>query len=185
MENSQQVSPCFVLVPLTNGGFTKVDAADFDSVSRFNWHSTGRGYIERNLPRLNGIQKKQMMHRLLMDDPVGLEVDHINHDKSDNRRCNLRIATRQQNSFNHPGQSNSLSGIKGARWNRCKRKWQSSIKVNGESIHLGWFDCPVLAAGIYRTAELHFFGDFARKNFSETGDTIGHFPQKSVEHAVT
>lgn len=89
-------------------------------------------------------------------------IDHINRIRSDNRIANLRAATAQQNRQNSGGQRSSTSKSKGAHWSSLENKWRSSIKIDGKSHHLGWFQTKEAAAAAYRTAELAHYGDFAR-----------------------
>ena len=68
--------------------------------------------------------------------PVGLQVDHINRDRLDNRIENLRLVTHRQNAENN---SRNMSGVPGVHWNRFERKWQAYFKVNGKTITVGRF----------------------------------------------
>ncbi len=91
-------------VPLKNGQSFIVDDEDFEKVSEYSWHFFGAGYIGRSkhLGYFNGKQKNKMLylHRFLTDAPDGQEVDHINGDRLDNRKSNLRFSTRSQNNAN-------------------------------------------------------------------------------------
>ena len=98
--------------------------------------------------RVNGTTRKRSgmgrtrvcLSRFLMDAPEGLEVDHINHNPLDNRRCNLRVVSKSGNQQNRQGaEACSGSGIRGVSW--CKRtgKWRAHIKVNGKKRSFGYF----------------------------------------------
>src|SRR4051794_8623449 len=87
-------------VSLGKGMQTIVDDEDADKVNQYDWYLSGAGY-----PHAWMGGKKVMLHRFLLDVPSGFEVDHINRDKLDNRRNNLRIVTHQQNNMNKPGRS--------------------------------------------------------------------------------
>lgn len=76
------------------------------------------------------------MHRFLLKTPKGLETDHINRDKLDNRRSNLRIVSRTQNSINRDMPPNNTSGYKGVTWYKRDRYWQAQIKTKGRNIIL-------------------------------------------------
>lgn len=89
-------------------------------------------------------------------------IDHINGIPSDNRICNMRAATTQQNNWNRGVHRRNKSGIKGAHWSSLEKRWRSSVKVNGKSIHLGWFDTAEEAAAAYRIAARRYYGEFAR-----------------------
>jgi hypothetical protein len=86
-------------------------------------------------------------------DPCELEIDHINHDKSDNRIINLRTSTRQQNQRN--------SEATGFSWHELTGKWIARIMVDGRHIHLGSFTCPWQAHEAYWDARYKYFGEFA------------------------
>jgi hypothetical protein len=89
------------------------------------------------------------------------EIDHINGNKSDNRFCNLRHATKSDNGRNRALYKNNSSGFKGGRWDTARGKWRAEIRVNGQRIHLGRFANPIHAAVAYRQAALKFHGKFA------------------------
>lgn len=90
------------------------------------------------------------------------DIDHKNLCKSDNRLCNLRIATSSQNHANMSVSIANSSGKKGVCWNKKSQKWQSGIKVQGRSIHLGLFSDINSAAEAYKAAALSYFKEFAR-----------------------
>lgn len=70
----------------------------------------------------------------------GEQIDHINHDRSDNRLCNLRKVTASENHRNTKLASNNRSGVTGVYWFQRAGKWKGTIKVNGKNVHLGYFD---------------------------------------------
>ncbi len=88
-------------------------------------------------------------------------IDHINGDKLDNRIENLRAATVGQNQHNRKTNANNTSGYKGVSWHKAKKKWVSRIKLEGKSIHLGYFDNVEEAAEVVRKAREELHGDFA------------------------
>lgn len=111
------------------------------------------------------------MHRLIMNTPDGMDTDHINRDKLDNRRENLRVCTTSQNTANSKKQSVNTSGFKGvfsiegAKGNA--KKWKSKIEVKGSSIYLGSFNTAQEAAKAYDNAAVKYFGEFAKLNFQK------------------
>jgi hypothetical protein len=105
------------------------------------------------------------MHRFLLQPPPGLEVDHINGDRLDNRRINLRIATRSQNAMNRPRTRTNTSGFKGV--SRLGSLWCAQIKLEGKLHYLGRYADPAEAARAYDVAAKIMFGQYARPNFSD------------------
>jgi len=82
-------------IGLSRGASAVVDADDYEYLAQFNWHLSDQGYA------LGTINKKRVrMHRIVNDTPDGFETDHINRNKLDNRRSNLRTATRSENTLN-------------------------------------------------------------------------------------
>lgn len=98
-------------------------------------------YVTGAIPSINGARKTIHLHRLIMDFPNGLDVDHINHDTLDNRRSvNLREVTKSENQQNKvKAMSNSKSGILGVSWNKKDKRWKAQICVDGIIKFLGNF----------------------------------------------
>lgn len=90
-----------------------------------------------------------------------LSIDHINGDKSDNRRSNLRVCSHEQNMRNQGAKSKGNSRLKGAYFNRRVGKWQSSICVAYKQHHLGYFETAQAAHAAYREASSRLHGQFA------------------------
>jgi len=91
-------------ISLTQGLVAIVDAGDYVWLSKWKWFAKvggcgGDAYAARSV-RINGKVKTVRMHRLIMDAPDGMEVDHINGNTMDNRRCNLRIVSKSENLAN-------------------------------------------------------------------------------------
>ena len=91
----------------------------------------------------------------------------INRNPLDNRRCNLREATRSQNAVNSRKKANASSRFKGVAWYKPRRQWRSALVVQGKLIDLGFFDDERAAALAYDTEARKQYGDFARLNFPE------------------
>lgn len=95
-------------------------------------------------------------------------IDHINHDRSDNRISNLRAATRAQNNQNIASRPGSTSAFLGVRRDRKRDKWVARIYGGGAQRHLGLFECEIEAARAYDQAALSLYGEFANLNFPPT-----------------
>lgn len=104
------------------------------------------------------------MHRFIMMAPEGLEVDHINGNRLDNRECNLRIVTPSKNQYNRRMQRNNKTGYKGVSFDRSRGKFMASISANGKQINLGRFKTAEEAARAYNQAALELHGEYAFLN---------------------
>jgi hypothetical protein len=132
------------------------DLEDYDLIKDKYWYVQKDGYV-RYLQ--NG--KKIYLHRLIMQCPSHLCIDHINHNPCDNRKNNLRLATKQQNNKNTSLKSNNTSGVIGVYWSKKDRKWQSSITVDYKVIRLGTFINKDDAIKARLQAEANYYGEFA------------------------
>ena len=124
----------------------------------------GKVYGKRNSRSTIGSRVSVLLHRFLMDTPEGMETDHISGDSLDNRRQNLRNATRLQNGRNLRKRKSNTSGVKGVYWNLKLQKWVSRISVSRKTIHLGVFTDLTEAGLAYDRAAVEHFGEFARTN---------------------
>lgn len=147
---------------LTNGACTLVDDDDYGWVIEHIWcfHT---GYAARKI-KINGKLKRIFMHRLINHTPANLETDHINGDKLDNRKTNLRSCDNARNQQNRQKASNKSSKYKGVHWHIRDHKWVARIRVNGNQISLGTFQNEITAAYTYNIAAKEYFGEFARLN---------------------
>lgn len=156
------------LIPLTQGKFAMVDDSDFDSLSEFKWH-----YAEDKKSGKSGYAKRRSknkgpwiwMHKVVAGVGRHEKADHIDGDKLNNQSHNFRKATHAQNNYNRniEGKRNS-SGFKGVSWFPPARKFRARIKINRKEIHIGLFNNPKVAAGIYDDYAVYLFGDFAKTN---------------------
>ena len=142
-----------------------VDDEDYEVLSQYVWHIERTGYAKRGF-KIKGRCKSMLMHRQILGLEIGVkvDVDHINGNRRDNRRCNIRICTRAQNMCNREKLSNNTSGYKGVSLKDGSR-WCAQIKINGRKKHIGCFDTPEQAHAAYCRAALEAHGEFA--NFGE------------------
>jgi len=141
------------------GKFALVDDEDFEKLNQYKWHVYKIGYIYARVSK-----KYTYMHRLIMDARKGMEVDHINHDKLDNQKSNLRICTRQQNEHNQKPQKNGSSQYKGVCFHKSRNKWQAMIRFNGIKQYIGCYPTEAEAAHAYNLKATELFGEFAFLN---------------------
>jgi hypothetical protein len=154
------------LFPLSKRAFAMVDDADFELVSQFKWYlkpAIKTSYAQRSMREPSGRFVAQSLHRFLLGvtHPKVL-VDHRDRDGLNNRRNNLRVATRSQNGANQAKRPGLSSTLKGVCWRKQNRKWHAQIAVNGKKLHLGYFADEKDAAAAYRAAATKHFGPFMR-----------------------
>lgn len=149
------------IIPLQNGQKAICDADDYDLVKGYNWRQNKFGYIIR---RNNKSNNHITLHRLINKTIGNDYTDHINHDKLDNRKINLRTCNNQQNQHNQKLKITNKSGYKGISWAKKSNKWLVSIKYNNKTINLGYFTCIKKAVEAYNTAAIKYFGEYASIN---------------------
>ena len=149
------------IIALTHGKVAQVSNADFKTLNQRKWQFDGRYAICK-------IGTKTVyMHREIMHTPKAMDTDHINGDKLDNRRTNLRICNRSQNMANCQTRNTNTSGYKGVCWDKANSKWQVHITIDGRAVKLGRFANLLDAARAYDKAAKEMFGDFAKTNFQK------------------
>jgi hypothetical protein len=140
----------------------KVDDADFDALSTYRWSALRSRYAQRHASAdeiRNGSPHKVLMHRQIIKVTDGLEVDHVNGDGLDNRRSNLRVASRAENTRNNPGWG-GRSLPKGVKVNG--RGFSARVMRGGRQYHLGTFQSIPGAALAYAWAAGILHGEFYR-----------------------
>jgi hypothetical protein len=155
-------------IDLTGGFFAIVDAADYEWLSKLTWRVTG-GYSSYACCKI--ANKTVYMHRLIMNPPQGMVVDHINGSRWDNRRSNLRVCTQAENLRNRR-KAGGTSRFKGVFWHIRRHKWLAVIGHMGKSIQLGFFEDEVAAARAYDRAAKERFGQYAHLNFPESTNIV-------------
>jgi hypothetical protein len=172
-------------IELTKGYLSLVDEADYEWLDQKQWRAwtqkrAGRlaVYARGNLSKF-GKRIGVAMHRYIMMAPEHLDVDHKNGDGIDNRRSNLRLATRLQNTRSRMPRPGQFKGIKLDRRDPRVVRWTAAIVIGGKKKFLGSFQSAEEAAQAYDVAAVKHFGEFAWTNFKGTkalGDRLesGH-----------
>jgi len=152
-------------IPLTKGQFALVDEEDYGKLSEWGWtYHKSSGYALR----YSQITMHRQIMNLLNISPKEIQVDHINHNKLDNRKVNLRTVSRQQNRFNLSKYKNNTSGFKGVSWHRNHQHWVARIQVDNRPIAIGSYNDKIQAAKAYDEAAKFYHKEFAYLNFPES-----------------
>lgn len=162
-------------IPLSNGGVALVDDEDYEALSRWTWRRDYKGYARRTYYGgyylADGKKKVRTMtmHRQIMGNERGVQYDHINGNKLDCRKSNLRRATNQQNLWN-TRRTRGSSRFKGVMWRASRSKWRVKVKQGDRYLELGEFRNEEIAAMAYDDAVRKLRGEFARLNFPREGE---------------
>ncbi len=167
--HSKSCGKCNTIIPrdgymecrVKNGRSFLFDEEDLPVILRRTWTVGRDGYV-------HGTEgdKTVKLHRLIMNAPDEMVVDHINGDPSDCRKANMRIVTQHQNSMNHGPNRNSSTGYKGVCFDKREQKYMAHIHPNRRMVFLGYYDDPIDAAHAYDRAASFYFGQYARPNFA-------------------
>lgn len=133
----------------------QIDEQDESFFRSRSWFITNRGYLCCQI-RSGGRRRTHLFHRLILEPiPEGMVVDHINRDKLDNRRSNLRIVTPQVNAKNIPAKPNKTSKYRGVSWNQKASRWQVVLRIDGRLKWFGLYESEDEAGAV---AAPHFYG---------------------------
>ena len=130
-----------------------IDLEDIDKIKNYKWRVNDNGYV---LTDIKGTTKKIRLHRFIMDCPDDKVVDHINHDRLDNRKSNLRICTQQQNLMNKKSV--------GVTFDKRRNKWYAQIMHNRKHVFLGSFNTKEEAIEARKRAEIEYFGEYRNQD---------------------
>lgn len=154
------------IITLTRGYETVIDAADLALIAKNKWyaipdHSQITAYAATSM-RIGACKTTVMLHRFILGADKNYVVDHIDGDGMNNRRNNLRLATRQENSMNQRRSKNNKSGFKGVSWVEARQKWHARICLQRQSYHLGLFESAHEAHAAYVAASKSLHKEFGR-----------------------
>lgn len=149
------------LIKLTRGKHAIIDDEDLDRVRQHTWNCLKIGYAQCN--RKTGEFAKTLLHRFILNYPKG-NIDHVNGDKLDNRKINLRVATQSQNMANTGKRMTNKSGHKGVCWNKKYSKWEATLTKDYKHIFLGYFNEKLEASKAYNKGAVLHYGEFAQLN---------------------
>lgn len=148
---------------LTQGKIALVDDDDFEMLSKNKWYYDGR-YAIRKSSRLSESYRTIWMHRVVLSTPSGSITDHIDGNKLNNQKHNLRICTHSENKCNVGKYVTNKSGFKGVSFHKASNKFIAQIQLGGKPIYLGTFDSAEIAALAYNIAARKVHGRFAKLN---------------------
>jgi hypothetical protein len=167
-------------VAVCGGYVALVDDEDHARVVAYGaWSLHQKGYAVTT-KRIDGRKIHVRLHRFVMGNPVGRQVDHRNGNRLDCRNENLRLATHgqnQQNSYARVRAGKCTSAFKGVHWDPTRQRWTAQIRKDGKTIALGRFRDEEGAARAVDTAARKLHGEFARFNFPRPGE-----PSARLEH---
>jgi hypothetical protein len=169
-----------ILVPLTRGYFATIDAADAPEILRHKWAASVRKgrravYAVRQV-RVDGKMQCIWMHRQIAGTPAGMLTDHKDRDGLNNRRSNLRAATRAQNQVNADRPRGQF--LRGTRPARKPGVWQAYIQYEKRRLHLGSFPTEAAAHAAYLEAAKRLHGEFRHPDFITTKHVQGSHPRQ-------
>jgi hypothetical protein len=148
-------------IKLTQNKVVLVDDEDYEYLNQWKWYADTNkktNYASRKIV-LDGIKTSIRMHTVIMKTPIGLTVDHINHNGLDNRKENLRVCTQEQNSKNRLKVNGKSKYLGVSPSNRISKPWRAFGKISKKSISIGYFKTQEEAAIAYN--------NFAKQNYKE------------------
>lgn len=145
------------------------DKEDYDVLNNHCWaKSTSNGYATT---RIGSTSSATAQSVIMGCPPDGMVIDHINRNRLDNRKSNLRFTTRKENARNRGTMSNNTSGYTGVHYQKASRKWRASIAVDYQRIQLGEFDTKEDAYDAYIQARERYWGDtYESRTETQTGE---------------
>jgi len=159
-----------IKILLSKGFIASLDEEDLCKIDKYRWHlhkSSNTNYAAAGSITPEGKKVTLMLHRLIMNAPDNLDVDHIDGNGLNNTKTNLRLATRSQNNMNRVGKSKT-SPYKGVCWDKSKQRYMAQIAINNSNKYIGRFTTAIEAALAYDKKAIELHGEFAKLNFPLT-----------------
>jgi len=170
------------LIELNKGMHAKVDDDDFDRISSVKWSVSKHGncyYANRGFME-NGKLRSVQMHQEILNFPDGVDIDHINGDALDNQKCNLRICSHQQNTFNRRPNKSTDTGYKDIHFVQKTHQFTVCITKDSKKKHIGNFKTLSEAVVAYNDAADTLHGEFAFKQEMPPSDFWWKRAQKVI-----
>ena len=145
--------------------YALVDDEDYFEAALYRWSFSSDGYAQRGIRNADGRLSSESLHVFLKGRRPGYTIDHINRNKLDCRRSNLRWATASQQGQNR--EAWGLSEFNGISWDNDRGgSWRARITVDGRTIRIpGRYQREEDAARAYDRKAIELFGEFAKTNF--------------------
>ncbi len=143
---------------LNDGSEVMFDKEDYDLIKDWTWYKDGHGYVVSHKAN-NNIRVSVKMHMLVMGSDGSMNIDHIFGNKLDNRKSQLRFATKAENARNQKLRKNNTSGYKGVYWDKNRSKWIAAI----QGTYIGAYNSLDDANAAYTTKARQLFGEFYRE----------------------
>jgi hypothetical protein len=142
---------------------TIIDSEDYNKVRNYCWYLDSHGYA-RSRDFYKGTKRLVALHRVILDVPDYLYVDHVDGNTLNNTKGNIRVYSMAENNRNMCKKEGTKSKYKGVAWRKDRNKWKSLIKYNAKNYYLGLFDKEEDAARAYDKKALELHGEFAKTN---------------------
>lgn len=150
-------------IPLTKGKVATVDKKDYKYLKQWKWYCDVCGYAARSAI-IDGRKSRVIMHRVIAKTPEDMCTDHINMDRLDNRRKNLRIVNKSQNGMNRLVNKGREIPYKGVSFRKDSEKYRAYGTKDKKRVWLGEYDNPIDAAKKYNKFAKRVYGEYANLN---------------------
>jgi len=149
------------IIKLTQGKVAFVDDEDFKYLNKFKWYYNN-GYATRNVTISPKKQKLIQMHRIILNTPVGMFTDHIDGNRANNQKKNLRCCTKSENMMNTGRKKTNTSGYKGVSWSKTAKKWIAKVHIGGKTKFLGSFEKKIDAYKAFCKGCIKYHKEFSK-----------------------